>query len=101
MQFDRQGYPRITEDVVCFGLDKERKSMDEGTAANESIPDLKDLEVKIGWKTPEGLLKCMREEASTHRDVKLNSLETKDRDITGRKSLDEKIRKLKVDMVRS
>ncbi|XP_071011834.1 leucine rich adaptor protein 1 [Oncorhynchus clarkii lewisi] len=72
--------------------------MDEGTAANESIPDLKDLEVKIGWKTPEGLLKCMREEASSHRgDVKLNSLETKDRDITGR-SLDEKIRKLKVDM---
>ncbi|XP_029563794.1 leucine rich adaptor protein 1 isoform X1 [Salmo trutta] len=72
--------------------------MDESTAANESIPDLNDLEVKIGWKTPEGLLKCMREEASTHRDVKLNSLETKDRDITGRKSLDEKIRKLKVDM---
>ncbi|XP_064791987.1 leucine rich adaptor protein 1-like [Oncorhynchus masou masou] len=72
--------------------------MDEGTAANESIPDLKDLEVKIGWKTPEGLLTCMREEASSHRgDVKLNSLETKDRDITGR-SLDEKIRKLKVDM---
>ncbi|XP_041696041.1 leucine rich adaptor protein 1 [Coregonus clupeaformis] len=73
--------------------------MDEGTAANESIPDLKDLEVKIGWKTPEGLLKWMREEASAHRgDVKLSSLETKDRDITGRKNLDEKIRKLKVDM---
>ncbi|XP_041705267.1 leucine rich adaptor protein 1-like [Coregonus clupeaformis] len=73
--------------------------MDEGKAANESIPDLKDLEVKIGRKTPEGLLKWMREEASTQRaDAKLNSLETKDRDITERKSLDEKIRKLKVDM---
>ncbi|XP_038854890.1 leucine rich adaptor protein 1 [Salvelinus namaycush] len=73
--------------------------MDEGTVSNDSIPDLKDLEVKIGRKTPEGLLKWMREEASTQRgDAKLNSLETKDGDITERKSLDEKIRKLKVDM---
>ncbi|XP_062308836.1 leucine rich adaptor protein 1 [Osmerus eperlanus] len=71
--------------------------MDEGTAS-ESIPDLKDIEVKIGRKTPEGLLKWMREEASLHRgDAKLNSHEPKDSD-TGRKSLDEKIRKLKVDM---
>uniref|UniRef100_A0A4W5PHJ0 Leucine rich adaptor protein 1 n=1 Tax=Hucho hucho TaxID=62062 RepID=A0A4W5PHJ0_9TELE len=73
--------------------------MDEGTVSNDSIPDLKDLEVKIGRKTPEGLLKWMREEASTQRgDAKLNSLEIKDGDITERKSLDEKIRKLKVDM---
>ncbi|XP_046905420.1 leucine rich adaptor protein 1 [Hypomesus transpacificus] len=71
--------------------------MDEGTVS-ESIPDLKDIEVKIGRKTPEGLLKWMREEASSHRgDAKLNSHEPKDSD-TGRKSLDEKIRKLKVDM---
>lgn len=75
--------------------------MDEGTVSNDSVPDLKDLEVKIGRKTPEGLLKWMREEASTQRgDAKLNSPETKDGDITERKSLDEKIRKLKVDMVR-
>ncbi|CDQ60866.1 unnamed protein product [Oncorhynchus mykiss] len=73
--------------------------MDEGTVSNDSVPDLKDLEVKIGRKTPEGLLKWMREEASTQRgDAKLNSPETKDGDITERKSLDEKIRKLKVDM---
>lgn len=80
-------------------LTQKRNIMDEGTV-NESVPDLKDLEVKIGRKTPEGLLKWMREEASSHRgDGKLNSQETKDRD-TGRKSLDEKIRKLKVEMVR-
>uniref|UniRef100_A0AAY5K115 Leucine rich adaptor protein 1 n=1 Tax=Esox lucius TaxID=8010 RepID=A0AAY5K115_ESOLU len=73
--------------------------MDEGATVNEAIPDLKDLEVKIGRKTPEGLLNWMREEASAHRgDVKQKSLETKDLQITGRKSLDEKIRKLKVDM---
>ncbi|KAG8003186.1 Leucine rich adaptor protein 1, partial [Nibea albiflora] len=47
--------------------------MDEGTAV-ETIPDLKDIEVKIGRKTPEGLLRWMREDASSLRaDAKLST----------------------------
>ncbi|XP_034558574.1 leucine rich adaptor protein 1 [Notolabrus celidotus] len=71
--------------------------MDEGTAT-ETIPDLKDIEVKIGRKTPEGLLRWMREEASTLRgDAKLSTAYDTSKE-TGRKSLDEKIRKLKMEM---
>ncbi|KAM9386286.1 leucine rich adaptor protein 1 [Pholidichthys leucotaenia] len=68
--------------------------MDEG-AVGENVPDLKDIEVKIGRKTPEGLLRWMREEAacSLRTDAKLDG--SKD---TGMKSLDEKLRKLKVEM---
>ncbi|KAL3047152.1 hypothetical protein OYC64_021388 [Pagothenia borchgrevinki] len=71
--------------------------MDEGTAS-ETVPDLKDIEVKIGRKTPEGLLRWMREEASSHRgDAKpATALDTSKE--TGRKSLDDKIRKLKLEM---
>lgn len=69
--------------------------MDEGTAG-ETIPDLKDIEVKIGRKTPEVLLRWMREDASSLRtDAKLSDPSKE----TGRKSLDEKIRKLKMEMV--
>ncbi|XP_068563717.1 leucine rich adaptor protein 1 [Cebidichthys violaceus] len=72
--------------------------MDEGTA-NETIPDLKDIEVKIGRKTPEGLLRWMREEASFLRgDAKLSTAHDTSKE-TGKKSLDEKIRKLKMEMV--
>ncbi|KAI3368579.1 hypothetical protein L3Q82_025576 [Scortum barcoo] len=71
--------------------------MDEG-AASEAIPDLKDIEVKIGRKTPEGLLRWMREEASSVRgDAKLGTAHDASKE-TGRKSLDEKIRKLKMEM---
>lgn len=71
--------------------------MDE-SATNETIPDLKDLEVKIGRKTPEGLLRWMREEASSLRgDSKLTVPHDTSKE-TGRKSLDEKIRKLKIEM---
>ncbi|XP_073332573.1 leucine rich adaptor protein 1 [Pagrus major] len=71
--------------------------MDEGTAS-ETIPDLKDIEVKIGRKTPEGLLRWMREDASSLRgDAKLSAAHDTGKE-TGRKSLDEKIRKLKVEM---
>lgn len=71
--------------------------MDEGTAS-ETIPDLKDIEVKIGRKTPEGLLRWMREEASSLRgDAKLAAAHDSTKE-TGRKSLDEKIRKLKMEM---
>ncbi|XP_017275863.1 leucine rich adaptor protein 1 [Kryptolebias marmoratus] len=71
--------------------------MDEGTAS-ETIPDLKDLEMKIGRKTPEGLLRWMREDPSSLRgDAKLATPHDPSKD-TGRKSLDEKIRKLKVEM---
>uniref|UniRef100_A0A8C7ZB05 Leucine rich adaptor protein 1 n=1 Tax=Oryzias sinensis TaxID=183150 RepID=A0A8C7ZB05_9TELE len=61
--------------------------MDE-SAASESIPDLKDIEMKIGRKTPEGLLRWMRGDKLAQDPVKE----------TGRKSLDEKIKRLKVEM---
>ncbi|XP_059196351.1 leucine rich adaptor protein 1 [Centropristis striata] len=71
--------------------------MDEGTAS-ETSPDLKDIEVKIGRKTPEGLLRWMREEASSLRgDAKLPTTHDNIKE-TGKKSLDEKIRKLKMEM---
>ncbi|XP_044056104.1 leucine rich adaptor protein 1 [Siniperca chuatsi] len=71
--------------------------MDEGTAS-ETIPDLKDIEVKIGRKTPEGLLRWMREDASSLRgDAKLATAHDTSKE-TGTKSLDEKIRKLKMEM---
>lgn len=73
--------------------------MDEGTVS-ESIPDLKDIEAKIGRKTPEGLLRWMREESSSLRaDAKLALAHDAGKE-TGMKSLDEKIRKLKMEMVR-
>ncbi|XP_030647514.1 leucine rich adaptor protein 1 [Chanos chanos] len=69
--------------------------MEEGST-NESVPDLKDLEVKIGRKTPEGLLRWMREEGSSHRgELTLHTNESQDPE---RKSLDEKIRKLRHEM---
>uniref|UniRef100_A0A3B4GB83 Leucine rich adaptor protein 1 n=1 Tax=Pundamilia nyererei TaxID=303518 RepID=A0A3B4GB83_9CICH len=71
--------------------------MDEGTVS-ESIPDLKDIEAKIGRKTPEGLLRWMREESSSLRaDAKLALAHDTGKE-TGMKSLDEKIRKLKMEM---
>lgn len=73
--------------------------MDEGTA-NDTIPDLKDIETKIGRKTPEGLLRWMREDASSLRgETKVATPQDTSKD-TGRKSLDEKIRKLRMEMVR-
>lgn len=60
----------------------------------ESVPDLKDLEVKVGRKTPEGLLKWMREDHKTISHQAENNE-------TEKKGLDEKIRKLKLEMVRS
>lgn len=73
--------------------------MDEVTVS-ETIPDLKDIEAKIGRKTPEGLLRWMREEASSLRaDAKLALAHDTSKE-TGMKSLDEKIRKLRVEMVR-
>ncbi|KAG9350922.1 hypothetical protein JZ751_024811 [Albula glossodonta] len=71
--------------------------MEEGSV-NESVPDLKDLEQKIGRKTPEGLLKWMREDASHRGDGILKPQEGKDLDL-GRKGLAEKIRDLKMEMM--
>lgn len=72
--------------------------MDEG-AVNESTPDLRDIEMKLGRKTPEGLLRCLREEASSFRgEAKLAVAHDGGKE-TGKKSLDEKIRKLKMEMV--
>ena len=85
--------------------------MDEGTNGETAglLPDL-DIEVKIGRKIPEGLIKCMRDEASSSSLLKTDSKlqaaaaaddETSAECRTGKRSLDEKIRKLKIDMVRS
>lgn len=73
--------------------------MDEGTGS-DGVPDLKDIEVKIGRKTPEGLLRWMREEASNGRADAKPVAPLDGGKETGKKSLDEKIRKLKAEMVR-
>ncbi|KAM8889033.1 leucine rich adaptor protein 1 [Synchiropus picturatus] len=71
----------------------------EEASTSETVPDLKDVEAKIGRKTPEGLLRWMREEATAARgDVSVAKAEDSVK-VTGRKSLDEKIRKLKVEML--
>uniref|UniRef100_A0A1A8RMX2 Leucine rich adaptor protein 1 n=2 Tax=Nothobranchius rachovii TaxID=451742 RepID=A0A1A8RMX2_9TELE len=71
--------------------------MEESTSG-ETLPDLKDIEMKIGRKTPEGLLRWIREDASSLRgDAKLAALLDTSKDI-GRKSLDDKIRKLRMEM---
>ncbi|XP_036378274.1 leucine rich adaptor protein 1 [Megalops cyprinoides] len=67
----------------------------EESSVNETIPDLKDLELKIGRKTPEGLLKWMREDASHRGDSMFQAQEEED---LGRKGLAEKIRDLKLEM---
>ncbi|NP_001099178.1 leucine rich adaptor protein 1 [Danio rerio] len=66
--------------------------MEESNNTCESVPDLKDLELKVGRKTPEGLLKWMREE---HKMV---SHHQTDNNETEKKGLDGKIRKLKMEM---
>ncbi|CAL8269724.1 unnamed protein product [Arctogadus glacialis] len=68
--------------------------MDDGANGETVLPDLRDIEVKIGRKIPEGLIKCMRDEASS---MKGHEIAAADRD-AGKKGLDEKIRKLKIDM---
>lgn len=73
--------------------------MDENSIASENVPDLKDIEVKIGRKTPEGLLRWMREEATSLRgDVNKMTVAHDTSKDTGKRSLDEKIRKLRVEM---
>ncbi|XP_051997215.1 leucine rich adaptor protein 1-like isoform X2 [Xyrauchen texanus] len=65
----------------------------EESNTSESVPDLKDLEVKVGRKTPEGLLKWMREDhkiISHHHQTESTETENK--------GLDEKIQKLKLEM---
>ncbi|KAL7832618.1 hypothetical protein SRHO_G00296360 [Serrasalmus rhombeus] len=68
--------------------------MDE-VAVNECVPDLRDLEVKVGRKTPEGLLKWMRQEAGLQGHPKPSC---PDSGQSEKKGLDEKIRRLKVEM---
>ncbi|XP_037325856.2 leucine rich adaptor protein 1 [Pungitius pungitius] len=70
--------------------------MDECTA-DETIPDLKDIEGKIGRKTPEALLRGMREEAPSLRGEAKQTHGPSEG--TGKKGLDEKIRILKMEMV--
>ncbi|XP_072293956.1 leucine rich adaptor protein 1 [Eucyclogobius newberryi] len=73
--------------------------MDENSTATETVPDLKDIEVKIGRKTPEGLLRWMREEATSLRGDAGKVPVTREPSLeTGTRSLDEKIRKLRIEM---
>ncbi|XP_020789024.1 leucine rich adaptor protein 1 [Boleophthalmus pectinirostris] len=73
--------------------------MDENSTVTENVPDLKDIEVKIGLKTPEGLLRWMREEATSHRgDANKMTVAHDPSKDTGTRSLDEKIRKLRIEM---
>ncbi|KAL6108252.1 lurap1 [Pungitius sinensis] len=69
----------------------------DGCTADETIPDLKDIEGKIGRKTPEALLRGMREEASSLRGEAKQTHDPSEE--TGKKGLDEKIRILKMEMV--
>ncbi|XP_061680582.1 leucine rich adaptor protein 1 [Syngnathoides biaculeatus] len=72
--------------------------MDEGTSC-DGTPELRDIEAKIGRKTPEGLLRWMREEASSLRgEDKVAPAAQEIAKETGKRSLDEKIRKLKTEM---
>lgn len=71
--------------------------MEEGSSS-DCVPDLKELEVKVGRKTPEGLLRWMRQDAAQRGEQsKVTRQESADSTEHG---LDEKIRKLKVEMVR-
>ncbi|XP_033884179.1 leucine rich adaptor protein 1-like [Acipenser ruthenus] len=67
---------------------------------SESLPDLKDVESKIGRKTPEGLLRWLREDSALLLgDNTLNPGESKEREpLPGKKGLAEKIRDLKLEM---
>ncbi|XP_061152681.1 leucine rich adaptor protein 1 [Syngnathus typhle] len=72
--------------------------MDDGTSC-ENTPDLRDIEAKIGRKTPEGLLRWMRDEAASLRgEDKLAPAAQETTKETGKKSLDEKITILKTEM---
>ncbi|XP_066521782.1 leucine rich adaptor protein 1 [Hoplias malabaricus] len=68
--------------------------MDE-VGSSENVPDLKDLELKVGRKTPEGLLKWMRQDVGLHGHPKPSCPESGQ---TEKKGLDEKIRRLRVEM---
>ncbi|CAL1592784.1 unnamed protein product [Knipowitschia caucasica] len=73
--------------------------MDERSSVSENVPDLKDIEVKIGRKTPEGLLRWMREEATATRgDANKMTVTHESSKESGTRSLDEKIRKLRIEM---
>ncbi|XP_075209583.1 LOW QUALITY PROTEIN: uncharacterized protein LOC115418269 [Sphaeramia orbicularis] len=69
--------------------------MDESTAAKRS--QIERHRGEIGRKTPEGLLRWMREASSLRGEAKLGITHDTGKE-TGKRSLDEKIRKLKMEM---
>ncbi|XP_060723616.1 leucine rich adaptor protein 1 [Tachysurus vachellii] len=69
--------------------------MDE-VNGSECVPDLKELEVKVGRKTPEGLLRWMRQDAAQRGEH--SKVIRQESAHSGEQGLDEKIRKLKVEM---
>lgn len=69
----------------------------EEVSGSECVPDLKELEVKVGRKTPEGLLRWMRQDAAQRGEQ--NKVTRQECTASEEHGLDEKIRKLKVEMV--
>ncbi|XP_066548397.1 leucine rich adaptor protein 1 [Amia ocellicauda] len=69
----------------------------EDSSVSESLPDLKDLETKIGRKTPEGLLRWMRDPGAQLAESRSSTAERQDPDL-GKKGLSEKIRDLRLEM---
>ncbi|KAG2461422.1 leucine rich adaptor protein 1 [Polypterus senegalus] len=72
--------------------------MEESTC--EPLPDLRDLESKVGRKTPEGLLRWLREDSAPHSGGStLETCERRDADsLVAKKGLAEKIRDLRLEM---
>ncbi|XP_023674710.1 leucine rich adaptor protein 1-like [Paramormyrops kingsleyae] len=70
----------------------------EEVNAGEPLLDLKDLEIKVGRKAPEALIKWMREDALHLGERKLSTAERNDRD-PKTDALADKIKNLKQDML--
>ncbi|MCI4375573.1 hypothetical protein PGIGA_G00111050 [Pangasianodon gigas] len=68
----------------------------EEVSGSECVPDLKELEVKVGRKTPEGLLRWMRQDAAQRGEQ--SKVIRQESAHSAEHALDEKIRKLKVEM---
>lgn len=73
----------------------------EEVNAGEPLLDLKDLDMKVGRKAPEALMKWMREDALHLGERKLSTAERNDRGHDPKtEALADKIKNLKQDMVK-
>lgn len=67
---------------------------------NDSLPDLKELENKVGRKTPESLLMWMRDAADRGEAWRSDEVDRSERRFTFNDHFSEKINSLKQEMVR-